>query len=266
MTSRRRPAHGHAAGEHHRRRRGRGRRRVRAHVPRPRRHGHAARVPAGRSCRSRMREVSKELERSFTQARDHGHDQRPLRRRRRSVVGRRGVQPDRRPRGQGRGRDHGRDAARGDRPRRQHRGHRPRDDEGRDRTGASSRSTATCGRRSRTSTRSATSSAGCGSRIRPRTRGSSRPTRSPASPTSTRWTTSSQPRATYCRPEIASIGLTEAAVRGARPPRQGRQGPVPGGRQGDHRRRVRGLRQDHRRRARRTRRSASTSSGRMPRT
>ena len=56
-----------------------------------------------------------------------------------------------------------------------------------------------------------------------------------------------QPRATYCRPEIASIGLTEAQATEKRPQDQGRQGPVPGDRQGDHRRRVRGLRQGHRR-------------------
>ena len=41
-----------------------------------------------------------------------------------------------------------------------------------------------------------------------------------------------QPRATYCRPEIASVGLTRAAVRGARPADQGRQGAVPGDREG----------------------------------
>ena len=55
-----------------------------------------------------------------------------------------------------------------------------------------------------------------------------------------------QPRATYCRPEIASVGLDRAAVPGAGPAVQGRQGPVPGDRQGAHRRRVRGLRQGHR--------------------
>ena len=38
------------------------------------------------------------------------------------------------------------------------------------------------------------------------------------------------------------------AGRGARAADQGRQGPVPGDRQGDHRRRVRGLRQGHRQR------------------
>ena len=71
----------------------------------------------------------------------------------------------------------------------------------------------------------------------------------------------SQPRATYCRPEIASIGLTEEQVKAAGTPVQGRQGPVPGDRQGDHRRRVRGLRQGHRRHRDRATRSASTSSG-----
>ena len=53
-----------------------------------------------------------------------------------------------------------------------------------------------------------------------------------------------------------------AAVRGAGPAGQGRQGPVPGDRQGAHRRRVRGLREDHRRTRRPTTRSGSTSSAR----
>ena len=56
-----------------------------------------------------------------------------------------------------------------------------------------------------------------------------------------------QPRATYCRPEIASVGLTEQQCEERGLADQDRQGPVPGHRQGDHRRRVRGLRQDHRR-------------------
>ena len=55
-----------------------------------------------------------------------------------------------------------------------------------------------------------------------------------------------QPRATYCRPEIASIGLTQQQAEERGPADQGRQGPVPGDRQGDHRRRVRGVRQGHR--------------------
>ena len=92
------------------------------------------------------------------------------------MVGPEGKEPDRAPR---------RADARRDRPGRQRRGHRARDDEGRDRPRASSRSTAGCGPRSRTSTRSATSSAACGSPTRPPTRGSSRPTRSPATRTST---------------------------------------------------------------------------------
>ena len=71
----------------------------------------------------------------------------------------------------------------------------------------------------------------------------------------------SQPRATYCRPEIASIGLTEEQVKARRPRVQGRQGPVPGDRQGAHRRRVRGLRQGHRRHGDGRHASASTSSG-----
>ena len=55
-----------------------------------------------------------------------------------------------------------------------------------------------------------------------------------------------QPRATYCRPEIASIGLTEQECEAKGLPIKTGQGPVPGDRQGAHRRRVRGLRQDHR--------------------
>ena len=56
-----------------------------------------------------------------------------------------------------------------------------------------------------------------------------------------------QPRATYCRPEVASIGLTEPQAKRAGVRHQGRQGPVPGDRQGADRRRVRRVRQDHRR-------------------
>ena len=55
-----------------------------------------------------------------------------------------------------------------------------------------------------------------------------------------------QPRATYCRPEIASVGLTEAQCQERGPAVQGGQGPVPGDCQGDHRGRVRRLCQGHR--------------------
>ena len=55
-----------------------------------------------------------------------------------------------------------------------------------------------------------------------------------------------QPRATYCRPEIASVGLTERQCEERGLPVKIAQGPVPGYRQGAHRRRVRGLHQDHR--------------------
>ena len=105
------------------------------------------------------REVSKALERSFTPARDHGHDQRPLRRRRRSRSTKDGICLDGRAGGQGAAGAPRRAAARRRRPGRRtsrtsaSRRRRPRS------TGASSRSTAGCGRRSRTSTRSATSSA-----------------------------------------------------------------------------------------------------------
>ena len=64
------------------------------------------------------------------------------------------------------------------------------------------------------------------------------------------------PRVTFCRPEIASVGLSEKdAVGGAdrgpgdrgRPQRQGRLLPLPRARQGDHRGRGRRLRQARRR-------------------
>ena len=54
-----------------------------------------------------------------------------------------------------------------------------------------------------------------------------------------------QPRATYCRPGDRLDRPDRGPVRRARPQDQDRQGPVPGDRQGDHRRRVRGLRQGH---------------------
>ena len=57
----------------------------------------------------------------------------------------------------------------------------------------------------------------------------------------------SQPRATYCRPGDRLDRADRGAGQGRRDAVQGRQGPVPGDRQGDHRRRVRGLRQGHRR-------------------
>ena len=180
-------------------------------------------------------------------------------------VGREGRHlPDGRTGGQGAGGAPGRDDARRHRSRREHRGHRPRDDQGRDRQGrhqgqrpdADEGAARLRDRRHR--------SAACGWPTSPATRGSPPRTSSPARPTSTRWTTTAQPRATYCRPEIASIGLTEEQVKAAGTPVQGRQGPVPGDRQGDHRRRVRGLRQGHREHRDTRTRSASTSSARTP--
>ena len=73
-----------------------------------------------------------------------------------------------------------------------------------------------------------------------------------------------QPRATYTRPEIASIGLTEQACDERGLPVVDRQGAVPGHRQGGDRGRARGLRQGHRPRRDRARSSASTSSARTP--
>ena len=81
-------------------------------------------------------------------------------------------------------------------------------------TGASSRSMATCARPTRTCTPSATSSAGCGWPTWPRTRASPPCMPSPAG----RWsrsTTSRCRRATYARPQIASIGLTSAQCEAA---------------------------------------------------
>ena len=133
-------------------------------------------------------EVSKALERSFTRARPHGHDQRPLRRQVGQDRQDRG-DADRRTRGQRRRRGPRRDAPGRDRTRGQHRGHRPRDHEGRDRprrhqdqwAHAHARAARLCHRRRRSAT--------CGSPTRPRTRGSPPRTRSPARRTSTRWTT-----------------------------------------------------------------------------
>ncbi len=55
-----------------------------------------------------------------------------------------------------------------------------------------------------------------------------------------------QPRATYCRPEIASVGLTEQQCEERGLPIKVAKVPFQAIAQGDHRRRVRGLRQDHR--------------------
>ena len=69
--------------ERHRDRRGRGRRGVRLDVPRPRREGHRARVPArDRPARGPRRQQGAGAD--LQPARDQGHHQRPLRRRRRS--------------------------------------------------------------------------------------------------------------------------------------------------------------------------------------
>ena len=126
---------------------------------RRRRQGHAARVPAAdRPARGRRGQQAARAQ--LHQARHDGHDQRPLRRRRRSTADDGRHLPDGRARGQGAGRAARRDDARRHRPRRQHRGHRPRDAPRSRPTAASSRSTARCGPRSRTSTRSATSIGG----------------------------------------------------------------------------------------------------------
>ena len=55
------------------------------------------------------------------------------------------------------------------------------------------------------------------------------------------------PRVTFCRPQIASVGLTEEEATGRRPRGQGRLVPVPGARQGDDRGRDRRLREVRRR-------------------
>ncbi len=55
-----------------------------------------------------------------------------------------------------------------------------------------------------------------------------------------------QPRATYSRPEIASIGLTQQQCEEQGLPIKVGKVPFQAIAQGDHRRRVRGLRQDHR--------------------
>ena len=59
------------------------------------------------------------------------------------------------------------------------------------------------------------------------------------------------PGCTYCRPQIASVGLSERARAGARPRGSGGALPVPRQRQGARAGRVRGLREDGLRRAQR---------------
>ena len=96
--------------------------------------GDPARVPARRSCPLEDREVSQVARAELHQARHHGHDQRPLRRRRRSrstkdgvclMVGPEGKEPAEELRAE--------QMLVADRPGRQHRGHRARDDQGRGR-------------------------------------------------------------------------------------------------------------------------------------
>ena len=104
-----------------------------------------ARVPApDRAPRGRRGEQGRRA--LVHQARHHGHDQRPLRRRLGHGRRRRRAR-DGRPGGQGARRAARRADARRHRPGRQHRGHRPRDDARSRSTAASSRSTATCARR-----------------------------------------------------------------------------------------------------------------------
>ena len=55
------------------------------------------------------------------------------------------------------------------------------------------------------------------------------------------------PRATYSRPQVASIGLTSAECEARGLADEGRQVPIPGQRQGHHQRRHERLRQGHRR-------------------
>ncbi len=153
------------------------------------------------------------------------------------MVGPEGKEPGRAPR---------RDDARGHRPRREHRGHRPRDDQGRDRPRRSSRSN-----------------------------GHMR-TREPhvyaiGDIVGGLWLAHTAGHEGLIAAHVdrrrgrrPPDGLRQAAARDVLPARdrldrpdrgagqgrrhrlQGRQGPVPGHRQGDHRRRVRGLRQGHR--------------------
>ena len=115
------------------------------------------------------------------------------------IVGKEGEEPDRAAR---------RADARGDRPGREHRRRRPRDDEGRRRARPRQGRRRRCGRPTRTSTPSATSSAGCGSRTSPRTRASPRSTPSPGEEVEP-VDYLKMPRATYSRPQVASIGRTQ---------------------------------------------------------
>ena len=98
----------------------------------------------------------------------------------------------------------------------------PRRGQGRDRgRTAGSRSTSTSGPRTRRSTRSATSSAAPRSPTRPPRRASSRSRRSPA-PTTHPIDVDLVPGATFCHPQVASVGMTEAEAKEAGQRGQGR--------------------------------------------
>ena len=133
-------------------------------------------------------------------------------------------------------------------------------------TGASSRSTAGCGPGSRTSTRSATSIGGLWLAHTAGHEGIIAAHTIAGDPDVHEMDYNQQPRATYCRPEIASIGLTEAAVRrsGACRSRSARSRS----RRSPRRSSVASTRASPRSSPtpRPTTRSGSTSSGRTPRT
>ncbi len=234
-------------------------RRVRQHVRRRRGQGDRARIPAAdRPARGRRREQGRRAQ--LHQARHHRDDQRPVRRR----IGHRRRQrhlPDGRPGGQGPGRAPRRGHAGRHRPLRQHRGHRARDDQGRDRPrghqgqrpdadqGAARVRHRRRHRRAVAGTHRGARGAHRGAHDRRRSRRPRHGLHEPAA-----------------RDVLPPGDRLDRADRGTgdrgRPQAQDRQGPVPGHRQGDHRRRVRGFRQGHRRRrqrrhARRPRRRAA---------
>ncbi len=204
-------------------------------------------LPADRPARGRRGQQGPRAQ--LHQARDHGHDRAPASTPRPSKAGKDRGQPDGRARRARSQRSSARSCCSsrpvapptsrtsGSRRRRS----RP--------IAASSRSTAGCGRRSRTSTRSATSSAGLWLAHTAAHEGIIA-AHVIAGDEDVHEMDYIAAAAGDLLPAGDRLDRPDRGAGRARAQRQGRQGPVPGDRQGAHRRRVRGLRQGHRRHAR----------------